>query len=74
MRRIARGVDKFVLKSASPYVVAVNHSGEFRGQVLGEPLQTVTAKNGYGVINPLMMPLQPVHTAGAVRYSPSVRL
>jgi DNA (cytosine-5)-methyltransferase 1 len=67
MRRIARGVDKFVLKSASPYVVAVNHSGEFRGQVLGEPLQTVTAKNGYGVINPLMMPLQPVHTVMSAR-------
>lgn len=66
MRRVARGVDKFVLKSASPYVVAVNHSGEFRGQELDGPLQTVTAKNGYGVINPLMVPLTVTNTTNSV--------
>lgn len=66
MRRVARGVNKFVLKSASPYVVTVNHSGEFRGQVLEEPLQTVTAKNGYGVVNPLMVPLTVTNTTNSV--------
>lgn len=66
MRRVARGVDKFVLKSASPYVVAVNHSGEFRGQELDGPLQTVTAKNGYGIINPLMAPLTVTNTTNSV--------
>lgn len=66
MRRVARGVDKFVLKSASPYVVAVNHSGEFRGQGLGEPLQTITAKNGYGVVSPLMAPLTVTNTTNSV--------
>lgn len=66
MRRVARGVDKFVLKSASPYLVAVNHSGEFRGQALGEPMQTITAKNGYGVVTPLMAPLTVTNTTNSV--------
>lgn len=34
MRRVARGVDKFVIRSASPFLVIVNHAGEFRGQGL----------------------------------------
>ena len=57
MRRVARGVDKFVIKSADPFLVIVNHAREFRGQELGEPLQTITAKHGYGVASPVMAPL-----------------
>lgn len=55
MARVARGVDKFVIKTASPFLVVVNHSGEFRGQDPGEPLQTVTSKHGYGVAMPVMV-------------------
>lgn len=55
MRRVARGVDKFVIKSADPFLVIVNHAREFRGQELGEPLQTITAKHGYGVVCPAMI-------------------
>ena len=57
MRRVARGVDKFVVKSANPFLVVVNHAGEFRGQEIGDPLQTITAKHGYGVASPVMAPL-----------------
>lgn len=57
MRRVARGVDKFVIKSANPFLVLVNHAGEFRGQEIGDPLQTITAKHGYGVASPVMAPL-----------------
>ena len=55
MARVARGVDKFVIKTASPFLVVVNHSGEFRGQDPEEPLQTVTSKHGYGVAMPVMV-------------------
>ena len=57
MRRVARGVDKFVIKTASPFIVTVNHAGGFRGQGADDPLQTITAKHGYGVASPLMAPL-----------------
>ena len=50
MARVARGVDKFVIKTASPFLVVVNHSGEFRGQDPGEPLHTITAKDREGVV------------------------
>ncbi|ASA22024.1 DNA cytosine methyltransferase [Paenibacillus donghaensis] len=56
-RRIARGLQKFILNNPAPfiapYVIKVNHHGEqFRGQAIDEPLQTVTAKNGWGVVTP----------------------
>lgn len=53
LRRIARGLKKFVLDNPDPYIVKVNHAGDgFRGQAVDEPLQTVTAKHGYGVVTP----------------------
>lgn len=52
MRRIARGQDKFVIHNPHPFIVQVNHSGEFRGQNVDEALPTLTAKNGIGIVNP----------------------
>lgn len=56
LRRIARGIQKFVIDNPEPFIVTVNHSGEgFRGQSTDEPLGTITAKNGYGVVMPTIM-------------------
>ena len=56
LRRIARGIQKFVIDNTEPFIVTVNHSGEgFRGQTTDEPLGTITAKNGYGVVMPTIM-------------------
>lgn len=56
MRRIARGIQKFVIDNPEPFIVTVNHSGKgFRGQSTDEPLGTITAKNGYGVVTPTIM-------------------
>lgn len=57
MRRIARGIDKFVIKSKKPFIVQVNHSGADRISDIDQPLGTVTAKHGYGVANPVLAPL-----------------
>lgn len=44
MRRIARGLKKFVIDNPEPFIVTVNHAGDmFRGQSIEEPLHTVTA-------------------------------
>lgn len=66
MRRVIRGVDKFVIKSANPFLVVVNHAGEFRGQGMSEPLKTITAKHGYGVTSPVMAPLTATNTSNSV--------
>ena len=53
LKRIARGVMKFVVENPRPFIVKVNHSGDgFRGQEVTDPLGTITAKHGTGVIIP----------------------
>lgn len=42
MRRIARGIQKFVIESPRPFIIKVNHShDQFRGQEIDKPLQTI---------------------------------
>lgn len=73
LRRIARGIQKFVVENPEPFIVQVNHAGDrFRGQEITEPLPTLTAKHGFGVVTPYIMcnnqnnvgssPEEPVHT------------
>ena len=53
LKRIAKGLQKFVIDNPEPFIVQVNHSGEsFRGQRLDEPMPTVTSKHGFGVVTP----------------------
>lgn len=54
-RRIARGLRRYVIDAAKPFIVKVNHGYDyFRGQALTEPLQTVTATHGYGIVTPVL--------------------
>ena len=60
LRRIARGLDKFVIKSAEPFIVPVGY-GENKGQKprvhdMKEPLSTVVSNTKQYVCDPLMMP------------------
>lgn len=56
LKRIAKGLQKFVIDNPEPFIVQVNHSGEsFRGQSLNEPMPTVTAKHGFGVVTPYVV-------------------
>lgn len=50
MRRVIRGVDKFAIKNPEPFLVVVNHAGDFRGQDAAAPLHTVTAKDREAVL------------------------
>ena len=58
LKRIARGIQRFVIDSASPFIVKCNHTTTkgkydcFRGQALGEPLQTITKTHGYAIAVP----------------------
>ncbi|MCQ5304560.1 Modification methylase BspRI [Bacillus licheniformis] len=55
MRRIFRGIQRFVIDSSNPFIIKVNHSGDnFRGQKIDKPLQTVTAKNGWEIVYPML--------------------
>ena len=56
LRRIALGLQKFVVDSPNPFIVRVNHQGEtLRGQSTDVPLQTLAASNEYGVVTPTLI-------------------
>ncbi|MCU6669941.1 DNA cytosine methyltransferase [Enterobacteriaceae bacterium H4N4] len=58
LKRIARGIQRFVIDSASPFIVKCNHTTTkgkydcFRGQALAEPLQTITKTHGSAIAVP----------------------
>ena len=65
LRRIARGIQRYVIDNADPFLVKVNHGYDyFRGQPLNEPMQTITSKLGTGVVVPTLAPLMVVNTTG----------
>ena len=63
MRRIARGIERFVVNSATPFIVKCNHTRTrttydcFRGQSLDEPTQTITKKHGFAIATPVVAPI-----------------
>ncbi|CAM7936339.1 DNA cytosine methyltransferase [Klebsiella pneumoniae] len=58
LRRIARGIQRFVIDSAEPFIVKCNHTttkGQYdfiRGQSMAGPLQTITKTHGFAVAVP----------------------
>lgn len=59
MERIARGLKKFVIDNAEPFIVQVNHSGAKSDYCKGanEPLNTITGKHGFGIVEPYIVPI-----------------
>ena len=64
MERIARGLKKFVIDNQEPFIVQVNHSGA-KGDYcksMNEPLNTITAKHGFGIVDPKLAPYMGTNT------------
>lgn len=57
MERIARGLKKFVIDCAEPFIVQVNHTGSSAGYCssMEEPLRAITSKHGFGVVEPYLV-------------------
>lgn len=59
LKRIARGIQRFVIDNPTPFIVKCNHTSSkgsydcFRGQSLDDPLQTITKTHGYAVVAPV---------------------
>lgn len=58
LKRIARGIQRFVIDNPTPFIVKCNHTSTktkydcFRGQPLTEPLHTITKAPGFAVVIP----------------------
>lgn len=56
MKRIARGMQKFILENPEPFIIQCNHNGDRRPQDIEEPMPTITGKHGYGIVEPKIAP------------------
>jgi len=56
LRRIARGLQRYVIEAKEPFIVTCNHGGDnFRGQGLNEPFKTITAaRDAHGLVVPYL--------------------
>lgn len=61
MERIARGLKKFVIDNAEPFIVQVNHSGAKSDYCnsMNDPLKVITSKHGFGIVEPYMVQIAP---------------
>jgi DNA (cytosine-5)-methyltransferase 1 len=61
LRRIAKGVMRYVVNAGKPFIVKPNHTSNktvyecFRGQGVSEPLQTITQQPGFAVVSPTLV-------------------
>lgn len=56
MRRIAKGVQRFVIESPDPFIVSYYGQDSFRGQAVAEPLRTIPTENRFGLVAPWFVP------------------
>ncbi|MBR6538081.1 MAG: DNA cytosine methyltransferase [Lachnospiraceae bacterium] len=64
MERIARGLKKFVIDNSEPFIVQVNHSGSNSDycKSMEDPLQVITSKHGFGIVEPIIAPYMGTNT------------
>ncbi len=58
MARIAKGIDRYVLKAAKPFIVSFTHQGGDRNESINEPVKTVTCapRGEKGLVMPYLVP------------------
>jgi DNA (cytosine-5)-methyltransferase 1 len=54
LRRVARGLDKFVINNPRPYIVPYWGGGRDRAHDIDEPLRTLTADPKYSLVTPFL--------------------
>lgn len=65
LRRLARGIDKFVIKTPNPYIMCMNYQNP--PQDLNEPLTTQTSANHHYLVSPSIMQYHTEQSKGEVR-------
>jgi DNA (cytosine-5)-methyltransferase 1 len=58
MARIARGIDRYVINAAEPFIVPVTHSGDLRSHPVSEQFRTITAahRGEHALVAPYLVP------------------
>lgn len=60
LRRVARGVWRFVIDDPEPFIVPVTHAGDLRVHGINEPFRTVTAaaRGELALVTPFVAPVK----------------
>ena len=66
LRRVIRGVDKFTIRSGTPFLVECNHGGGSHRRPVAEPVNTLTRKYTGGICSPLMAPVTFSNTCNSI--------
>jgi DNA (cytosine-5)-methyltransferase 1 len=71
LRRIVKGLDRFVISSAQPFLVHLTHQGGDRVHSVGDPLATVTGANRgeIALVSPQVVTI--THSKGGDRVQPA---
>lgn len=58
MKRIARGLEKFVFKNPEPFIMQIGQTGftQDRNRSIHEPLSTIVTKNEHCLVTPVLTP------------------
>ncbi len=57
LRRIARGVQRYVVEAAEPFIAPVTHAGDARVHSINEPLRTITSaqRGEFALVSPTLV-------------------
>lgn len=57
LRRIARGVQRYVVEAGQPFIAPVTHAGDSRVHPIGEPLRTITSaqRGEFALVSPTLI-------------------
>ena len=71
LRRVARGIDKFVIRAAEPFVMAIGQTGGGdRCRGISEPTHTQVSKAEECVVSPLISPWTVTNTTNSTGHPP----
>lgn len=74
LKRIAKGIKKYVLDNPKPFIVAYHSQETFRGQSIDEPLRTQTTENRFGLVSPCLVGIDNKGSGASAAWGPEEAL
>lgn len=70
LKRIAKGLKRYVLDEPNPFIIAYHSQETFRGQGIDEPLRTQTTENRFGLVSPYLVGIDNKSSGDSAAWGP----
>lgn len=70
MKRIAKGLKRYVIDNPEPFIIAYHSQDTFRGQSVDEPLRTQTTENRFGLVSPYLVGIDNKSSGASATWGP----